>query len=268
MQLACDVQIPEAFSGCGGQAIYIDTEGSFVPRRVHEIANALVDHMKRAAEREHRPDLIEAAACVTTKSVMQNIFYFRVYDYVEQLSCVKSLPKFLRAHPNVRLIVIDSIAFHFRRDFDDMALRARMLTGHAQDLLELAEQSDLAVVLTNQVTTKINNVTKASQLVPALGESWAHACTNRIMLNWRGEERWAQLIKSPSQRGSAAPFCVTSAGFRGVRSKRRKHSSSAPAAAAAVAPSSSSSSSSSSSAAAAPSSAAVSSTAAADVHMR
>ena len=45
----------------------------------------------------------------------------------------------------VRVLVIDSIAFHFRRDFEDMALRTRLLTGLAQDLLEIAEKYDVAV---------------------------------------------------------------------------------------------------------------------------
>ena len=45
----------------------------------------------------------------------------------------------------MRLVVIDSVAFHFRRDFEDMALRARLLTGLAQDLSDLSERFDLAV---------------------------------------------------------------------------------------------------------------------------
>ena len=38
MQLAIDVQIPEMFGGNGAEAIYIDTEGSFMVRshsRIH-----------------------------------------------------------------------------------------------------------------------------------------------------------------------------------------------------------------------------------------
>ncbi len=41
--------------------------------------------------------------------------------------------------------MLDSVAFHFRRDFEDMALRARLLTGLAQDLSDLAGRFDLAV---------------------------------------------------------------------------------------------------------------------------
>jgi len=40
---------------------------------------------------------------------------------------------------------MDSVAFHFRRDFKDMALRARILTGLSQDLLALSAKFKLAV---------------------------------------------------------------------------------------------------------------------------
>jgi len=46
IQLSCTVQIPRAFGGVEGQAVYIDTEGSFMPSRVHEIAKGLVDTVK------------------------------------------------------------------------------------------------------------------------------------------------------------------------------------------------------------------------------
>ena len=45
----------------------------------------------------------------------------------------------------VKLIVIDSIAFHFRQDFQDMAQRTRVLAEMAQKLMHLAEERDLAV---------------------------------------------------------------------------------------------------------------------------
>ena len=45
----------------------------------------------------------------------------------------------------MKLIVIDSIAFHFRQDFQDMAQRTRVLAEMAQKLMHLAEEKDLAV---------------------------------------------------------------------------------------------------------------------------
>ena len=51
----------------------------------------------------------------------------------------------------VRLLVLDSVAFHFRHGFTDMALRSRTLSAMAQQLNVLAQQHHLAVVVTNQV---------------------------------------------------------------------------------------------------------------------
>jgi RAD51-like protein 2 len=41
--------------------------------------------------------------------------------------------------------VLDSVAFHFRRGFTDMALRARLLTSLAQALVEIAHTFKIAV---------------------------------------------------------------------------------------------------------------------------
>ena len=69
----------------------------------------------------------------------------------------------------VKLVVLDSVTFHFRQDSRDMAQRARVLAGLAQCLTRLAAQRKLAVVLINQVTTKVSD-NDTSHLIPALGE--------------------------------------------------------------------------------------------------
>lgn len=45
MQAAVDVQIPECFGGVAGEAIFIDTEGSFMVERVVELATACIQHL-------------------------------------------------------------------------------------------------------------------------------------------------------------------------------------------------------------------------------
>lgn len=42
---------------------------------------------------------------------------------------------------------MDSVTFHFRQDFDDMALRTRVLSGMALKLMNLAKRFSLAVRL-------------------------------------------------------------------------------------------------------------------------
>lgn len=68
------------------------------------------------------------------------------------------------------------------------------------------------VVLMNQVTLKVTGDT--SKLVPALGESWSHACTNRVILFWDDAQRFCHLYKSPSLKAATAPFCITAQGIR------------------------------------------------------
>jgi len=101
MQLACDVQIPLIFGGTEGQAVYIDTEGSFMPERVAEVAQGLVDHLQTTVRSRPHPAHVEAVEKITVEQLLSNIFCYRVYDYVEQLAVVKALPKFLQAHPQV-----------------------------------------------------------------------------------------------------------------------------------------------------------------------
>ena len=44
MQLCIDVQIPECLDGLAGEAVYIDTEGSFLVERLVDMAQAAVKH--------------------------------------------------------------------------------------------------------------------------------------------------------------------------------------------------------------------------------
>ena len=46
MQLCVNTQIPELLGGLEGQAVYIDTEGSFMSKRIIEIASATINLLK------------------------------------------------------------------------------------------------------------------------------------------------------------------------------------------------------------------------------
>ncbi|KAM4702204.1 DNA repair protein RAD51 homolog 3 isoform 2-T2 [Discoglossus pictus] len=74
------------------------------------------------------------------------------------------------------------------------------------------------VILTNQMTTRIGP--SQSILVPALGESWGHAATLRIILHWESAQRFATLYKSPSQKEATVPYQITHQGFRDVEPAR------------------------------------------------
>lgn len=211
IQLAVNVQIPMDYGGLQGKAVYIDTEGSFMVERALQIAEACLEDMREYHGFLKR-DLQACQVNMQPKDFLENIFYFRVCSYTEQIAVVNYLEKFISEHKDVKVVIIDSITFHFRQDFDDMALRTRLLGGMALKLMKLAKKFTLAVILLNQVTTKYTE--GQYQLTLALGDSWSHACTNRVILYWNGNERYAYIDKSPSVRSAAAAYSVTGRGIR------------------------------------------------------
>ena len=103
--------------------------------------------------------------------------------------------------------------------------QARMLGTMAQNLHKLAQDHKIAVVMINQVTTKLDGEGISTPgdgvLAPALGDTWAHAANTRIMLT-QGEgeknatERHATLIKSNRLKQGHARYSVLAVGIRDV----------------------------------------------------
>lgn len=214
LQLCITVQMPKEYGGTQGQAIYIDTEGSFNVSRIEDIGEACIRHCNNAMG---LPD-----NAWTFKSIIDNIFVFRCREITELLSCVMILKEFLKTHDQVRLIVIDSIAFHFRHDLENAALRSRALHKVAAQLTNLAVQFQTAVVVTNQMTTKFDSSNRGYS-TPALGTSWGHAPTFRLLLDWDPSHcfRWATLIKSSSLPSGSVPYQVVKDGVRDIVTNKK-----------------------------------------------
>ncbi|XP_076435175.1 DNA repair protein RAD51 homolog 3-like [Babylonia areolata] len=227
IQIAVDASIPEQLGGAGGEAVYIDTEGSFIIERVVDIAKATAEHCQRIAE---GMDSEGEMRDYNLEKILAGIHYFRCHDYTELLATVHILTSFLQAHPKVKVVIVDSVAFPFRHNVEDLSLRTRLLASLAQSCVQLATRFTLAVVLTNQMTTRFSPGSGGSQLTPALGESWGHACTVRLVLHWEDCQRHALLYKSPSHRETSVLYQITTGGIRdvvhsqGVSSEHRDHS--------------------------------------------
>ncbi|XP_061961333.1 DNA repair protein RAD51 homolog 3 isoform X2 [Populus nigra] len=209
IQLAVNVQMPSYCGGLGGKAIYI--EGSFMGERAQEIAEACIEDISEYKRFLHK----DSQACqgeIQGKDVLQNIYFFRICSYTEQIALINYLEEFISDHKDVKIVVIDSVAFHFRQGFEDLALRTRILGEMALKLVKLAKMCNLAVVLLNQVTTKY--MEGSFQLSFSLGDRWSRCCTNRIILYWNRNERYAYIDKSPYLRPAAAPYSVTGRGIR------------------------------------------------------
>lgn len=110
-------------------------------------------------------------------------------------------------------MIIDSVASIFRLEYESFQQRSIIMNNVVSNLVKAASDFQLAVVLTNQMTTQIYDE-GGSSIVPALGENWGHNCTNRLNLYWMGNERRARLIKSSYKPAGDVPFSITEKGIR------------------------------------------------------
>ena len=261
MQLAVDARLPAKQGGVEGCTVVIDSEGNWCGAgtdRLWNMASSLVDHVKDSAQRRARarraregpPASAEEESLVpdwfTAESIMEGVHIFRVHDEPSQTATLYSLPQFLleqeqKGRP-VKLVVVDSLAFHYRasasaaRSKNKYNKKASMnntytLTKMATFLSELASEFELAVVAINHMTTRFDRKDKSgttSSLVPALGESWAHSVTSRLIIDFyqrsnpevrlpedMKELRTCRLVKSPHKPPGTALFTITNKGIRG-----------------------------------------------------
>ncbi|KAJ3277053.1 DNA repair protein rad51c [Terramyces sp. JEL0728] len=122
MQLCANVQQ----SPINGKAFYIDTEGSFMASRFSQIAQASV------------PD-------TDLETIMTNVTIAKIYSMQELLASINLLQECLEYDESLKLIVIDSIAFHFRSFVSDLMERTRILNTIASKLRQLACEFNVAV---------------------------------------------------------------------------------------------------------------------------
>jgi RAD51-like protein 2 len=127
-QLALNVQIPDIFHGQGGEALFIDTEGAFIPERVADMAQELSKHLQKLSahhatrsNHDNNPSAeailraqIQAANSMTMEKFLTGIYVHRCHDISELQAFLAHLTTFLSLHPNIRVVILDSVAFPFR----------------------------------------------------------------------------------------------------------------------------------------------------------
>ncbi|KAF9430778.1 DNA repair protein rad51c [Podila epigama] len=182
------------------------SEGSVVARRAMQMSTEVAMAVGKACE-----------------FFMSGIQYFRVHSPVELLALVRILERFLTENNNVKLIVVDSISFLFRSNLSPFNTRAKLIMMIGKQLTALATAFNVAVVVMNQMTTKIesNPDTRLDRdadprIQPAMGDAWAAVCTNRIRLNNNHGQRTATVFKSPISAEITVPFQITTTGFKDV----------------------------------------------------
>jgi DNA repair protein RadA len=194
-QLCITVQLPKEQGGLEGHAFYIDTENTFRPERIKQMAEGL----------NLDPD-----------EVLAKIHVARAYNSSHQMLLVEKV-KELSKDVSARLLVVDSLTAHFRAEYvgrGTLADRQQKLNRHMHDLLRWSDLNNGVVCVTNQVAAK-PDAFFGDPTRPIGGHIVGHTATFRVYLRKsKGPKRIARLIDSPHLPEGEAVFSVTEQGVR------------------------------------------------------
>ena len=194
--LAVHAQLPKERGGAEGMAVFIDTEGTFRPERIKDIASAL--------------GLDETQA-------LKNVFAARAFNSDHQMLLVDKITEMiLEKKLPIKLVVIDSLTSHFRAEFAGrgmLADRQQKLNKHIHALIRLAEQHKVAVYITNQVMAN-PGIMFGDPTTAIGGHILGHASHYRIYLR-RGKKgsRVAKMIDAPNLPENECVFWLTTGGL-------------------------------------------------------
>jgi len=193
-------QLPPNLGGANGKVCYIDTEGTFRPERIRQIAE------QKGVSAEAAMDNIAYARCYTSEHLVQLI--------------AEAAGMMVRDEDKFALIIVDSIMGVFRVDYSgrgELSERQQALGRVMSKLQKMSEEFGVAVVLTNQVMADPGGgcAFMPSHPKPVGGHILAHFSTTRLFLRkGRGEQRVVKLYDSPWLPESECIFEIFAGGVR------------------------------------------------------
>lgn len=180
-------------------AVYIDTENTFRPERITQLA---------------------LGAGMDPEEVLSRIMVARAYNSDHQMLLAEKVESLIAEQKKkVRLVVVDSLTSHFRAEFigrGTLAERQQKLNRHMHILSKLASSHNLCVYVTNQVMAKPDQFF-GDPTTAIGGHVVAHASTFRIYLR-KGKKgtRVAKLIDAPNLPDGEVGFEVIEAGLKDI----------------------------------------------------
>uniref|UniRef100_A0A7S1LBG9 Meiotic recombination protein DMC1 n=1 Tax=Alexandrium catenella TaxID=2925 RepID=A0A7S1LBG9_ALECA len=198
--LSVMAQLPPTMGGANGKVVYIDTEGTFRPERIKQIAEG---------------------KGVSAEAAMDNIVYARCYtsEHLVQL-LVEAASLMVSDEDRFALVIVDSIMGVFRVDYSgrgELSERQQHLGRVMSKMQKLSEEFNVAVVLTNQVMADPGGgcAFMPSHPKPVGGHILAHFSTTRLFLRkGRAEQRVAKIYDSPWLPESECVFEIYGGGVR------------------------------------------------------
>ena len=196
--IAVTIQLSKKQGGLGSAVAYIDTENTFAKEKIKRIA-------KRFG--------------LDPKKVLSQIFHARIYSSDHQMQMIQKAETLCKTR-NVRLIVVDSLMALLRVEYVGIGMLARrqgVLNNMIHGLSRIAETYNCAILLTNQVSTKMMGMFSGNDAIG--GNIVAHGCHFRVMFKTKGFssnnslKRRAIIVDAPDLPPEEAEFFITSVGI-------------------------------------------------------
>ena len=178
-------------------AIYIDTEGSFRPERIKEIANA------RGFD---------------SKQILQRILVTKALDINQLESRIEAACSKIDSDTKIKLLIVDSLIYHYRAECagrSKLPEKIQRLNKYMHLLLKTASNNAVAVVVTNHQTQSSVDGTY-NRVAPLGGSAMSYARKYRIHLDYRGGYRSAKLDLGPFSPQDDISFAINERGFTDI----------------------------------------------------
>ncbi len=183
----------------GSFAVYIDTENTFRPERIMQLAEGFG---------------------IDPHEALRHIKVAKAYNSDHQMLLAEKVEGLIKNDGlDVKLVVVDSLTSHFRAEYvgrGTLAVRQQKLNKHMHVLGKLADMYNMCVFVTNQVMAKpdafFGDPTQAIG-----GHIVAHASAFRIYLRkGRKSSRVAKLIDAPNLPDGECGFFVRTEGLEDI----------------------------------------------------
>lgn len=177
--------------------VYIDTENTFRPERIRQLAEAVG---------------------LNPEDALNRIMVARAYNSDHQMLLAEKIDSLITEQKKkVKLVIVDSLTSHFRAEYigrGTLAERQQKLNRHMHALSKLAGAHNLCVYVTNQVMAKPDQFF-GDPTTAIGGHIVAHASTFRIYLR-KGKKgsRVAKLVDAPNLADGEACFEVMTEGLK------------------------------------------------------
>lgn len=194
-QLCVNITRGEEEGGLSGHTVFIDTENTFRPERIIQMANGLD---------------------MDPNEVLKTIHVARAFNSHHQMLLIEKAKEITKEFP-IKLLIMDSLTSHFRAEYigrGSLAERQQKLNKHLHSIMQFADINKAVVAVTNQVSAKpdafFGDPTRAIG-----GHVLGHSSTFRIYLRKsKGNRRIARLIDSPNLPEGEAVFSINEEGIR------------------------------------------------------